>query len=120
MTKRNLILSPYFQYLLFRNWGQSFLCKFRFSYLPRIASRSRSSEMSRGWCKGKWAVMTGTTNGIGKEAALTLADVGVNLIMVVRNVEEAHNTTKEIKERLAGGGIRRRCDVGVSCRGYTP
>ena len=37
--------------------------------------------------KGKICVVTGSNSGIGKETALCLANMGANVVMVVRNQE---------------------------------
>ncbi|KAF8198042.1 3-ketoacyl-CoA reductase [Pholiota molesta] len=49
--------------------------------------------------KGAWAVVTGATDGIGKEFALQLAKAGFNIIVVARNQELLNQTANEIEEK---------------------
>ncbi len=50
--------------------------------------------------KGKVALVTGSSRGIGKAIALKLADNGVNIVVNhLRNKTKAHETEKEIKEK---------------------
>ncbi|KAF8971066.1 3-ketoacyl-CoA reductase [Flammula alnicola] len=46
--------------------------------------------------KGAWAVVTGATDGIGKEFALQLAKAGFNILVVARNQELLSQTAEEI------------------------
>lgn len=48
--------------------------------------------------KGAWAVVTGSTDGIGKEFALQLGKAGFNILLVARNVELLNSTAREIGE----------------------
>ncbi|XP_045135817.1 inactive hydroxysteroid dehydrogenase-like protein 1 [Portunus trituberculatus] len=45
---------------------------------------------------GRWAVVTGSTDGIGKEYAKELARRGVNLVLVSRTMEKLHKVSAEI------------------------
>ncbi|XP_066932953.1 very-long-chain 3-oxoacyl-CoA reductase-like [Clytia hemisphaerica] len=47
---------------------------------------------------GQWAVVTGCTDGIGKEYAKQLASQGLNVILISRNVEKLNQVASEIKE----------------------
>ncbi|KAF4620334.1 hypothetical protein D9613_000358 [Agrocybe pediades] len=49
--------------------------------------------------KGAWAVVTGATDGIGKEFAMQLAKAGFNIIVVARNKELLAQTTSEIETK---------------------
>ncbi|KAL9711653.1 hypothetical protein Ac2012v2_004724 [Leucoagaricus gongylophorus] len=49
--------------------------------------------------KGAWAVVTGSTDGIGKEFALQLGKAGFNVLLVARNLELLKNTAEEIEAR---------------------
>ncbi|MBQ9376075.1 MAG: SDR family oxidoreductase [Ruminococcus sp.] len=51
--------------------------------------------------KGKWALVTGASRGIGKLAATFLAEHGCNIIALSRSLEH----TKELKHELEGKGI---------------
>jgi len=46
---------------------------------------------------GKWAVITGSTDGIGKGYAKELANRGLNLFLISRNQSKLDDTAKEIK-----------------------
>lgn len=48
---------------------------------------------------GRWAVVTGCTDGIGKEYALQLAAKGLNIVLVARNAELLKTVSQEIEER---------------------
>ncbi|XP_072936700.1 inactive hydroxysteroid dehydrogenase-like protein 1 [Epargyreus clarus] len=50
---------------------------------------------------GPWAVITGSTDGIGKQYAMELAQRGINLVLVSRNPEKLRNVAGEI-EKLHG------------------
>ncbi|NWH56128.1 HSDL1 protein, partial [Geococcyx californianus] len=47
---------------------------------------------------GKWAVVTGSTDGIGKAYAEELAKRGVNIILISRNKEKLEAVSKSISE----------------------
>ncbi|KAJ3569603.1 hypothetical protein NP233_g4951 [Leucocoprinus birnbaumii] len=49
--------------------------------------------------KGAWAVVTGSTDGIGKEFALQLGKAGYNVLLVARNVELLKATAEEIESK---------------------
>lgn len=46
--------------------------------------------------KGAWAIVTGATDGIGKEFAFQLAKAGFNILIVARNQELLTQTAEEI------------------------
>ncbi|XP_063703996.1 very-long-chain 3-oxoacyl-CoA reductase-like [Culicoides brevitarsis] len=46
---------------------------------------------------GKWAVITGATDGIGKEYAKNLAKNGVNVVLISRTISKLEDVAKEIK-----------------------
>ncbi|KAL4712341.1 hypothetical protein ACJJTC_001502 [Scirpophaga incertulas] len=46
--------------------------------------------------KGKWALVTGCTDGIGKEYARQLAAKGCNIVLVSRNLQKLQATAAEI------------------------
>ncbi|KAK7280923.1 hypothetical protein RIF29_08498 [Crotalaria pallida] len=48
---------------------------------------------------GSWAIITGSTDGIGKAMALEFASKGLNLLLVGRNPLKLEATSKEIKEK---------------------
>ncbi|XP_076246625.1 inactive hydroxysteroid dehydrogenase-like protein 1 [Calliopsis andreniformis] len=45
---------------------------------------------------GEWAVVTGSTDGIGKAYAKELATRGINLVLISRNLEKLEKTRNEI------------------------
>uniref|UniRef100_T1HQA6 Uncharacterized protein n=1 Tax=Rhodnius prolixus TaxID=13249 RepID=T1HQA6_RHOPR len=47
---------------------------------------------------GQWAVITGSTDGIGKEFAKQLASKGMDICLISRNEEKLKNTAKEIED----------------------
>lgn len=49
--------------------------------------------------KGKYALVTGGTHGIGRSIALALADEGCNVAVCSRNKERIKNTVAQLKER---------------------
>ena len=55
--------------------------------------------------KGKYALITGGTHGIGRSIALALADEGCNVAVCSRNIERVEKTIAELKA------------VGVECLG---
>ncbi|XP_069957854.1 inactive hydroxysteroid dehydrogenase-like protein 1 isoform X3 [Cherax quadricarinatus] len=50
---------------------------------------------------GRWAVVTGATDGIGKAYATELAKNGMNIILVSRTQEKLENVAQEIRGRYA-------------------
>lgn len=50
---------------------------------------------------GKWALVTGATDGIGKEYARNLAKKGLNIILVSRTLSKLQTVAKEIEEEFA-------------------
>ncbi|XP_027336720.1 very-long-chain 3-oxoacyl-CoA reductase 1-like [Abrus precatorius] len=51
---------------------------------------------------GSWAIITGSTDGIGKALAFELASKGLNLLLVGRNSLKLEATLREIRERHGG------------------
>lgn len=47
---------------------------------------------------GSWAIITGSTDGIGKAMAFELASKGLNLLLVGRNPLKLEATSKEIRD----------------------
>ena len=43
-----------------------------------------------------WAVVTGSTDGIGKACAKHLARQGFNIVLIARNLEKLNATAKEL------------------------
>jgi NAD(P)-dependent dehydrogenase (short-subunit alcohol dehydrogenase family) len=51
--------------------------------------------------KGKWALVTGASRGVGKQIALGLAELGVNLVLHSR----ARTNTRVLEQELSGKGV---------------
>jgi 17beta-estradiol 17-dehydrogenase / very-long-chain 3-oxoacyl-CoA reductase len=57
----------------------------------------------KGGLKGRWAVVTGSTDGIGKAVALELSSKHkMNIVLVSRSGQKLHATAKEIADGAAG------------------
>ncbi|KAG9238936.1 hypothetical protein BJ875DRAFT_274490 [Amylocarpus encephaloides] len=56
--------------------------------------------------KGTWAVITGASDGIGKEYAIQLAQKGFNLVLVSRTESKLQNLAQEIEQKYAGAQIK--------------
>ncbi|KAF2673534.1 NAD(P)-binding protein [Microthyrium microscopicum] len=70
-----------------------------FSYLRLLASLFLlpGASLSKFGPKGSWAVVTGASDGIGKEFALQLARKGYNLVLVSRTQSKLESLATEIK-----------------------
>lgn len=60
--------------------------------------------------KGKFAIVTGASSGLGRQFALALAREGVNVAIVARRVERLESVKKEIEE-LGVQCYTHKCDV---------
>lgn len=49
---------------------------------------------------GSWAIVTGSTDGIGKAIAFELASKGLNLVLVGRNPSKLETISNEIREKF--------------------
>lgn len=49
---------------------------------------------------GSWAVVTGSTDGIGRAFAFKLAEKGLNLVLVSRNLAKLNTVSAEIQARF--------------------
>jgi 17beta-estradiol 17-dehydrogenase / very-long-chain 3-oxoacyl-CoA reductase len=74
------------------------------SFLRRnfLNFQSKISASELGAFKGSYAVVTGATDGIGKEYAMQLAGRGFNLLLISRNQERLNQTASEISAKYAG------------------
>lgn len=54
---------------------------------------------------GRVCLITGATNGIGKETALALAKMGANVVLVARSAAKGDATLAEIKQRSANDQV---------------
>ncbi|KAF7560928.1 hypothetical protein G7046_g3213 [Stylonectria norvegica] len=72
-----------------------------------LSSFVRSGTNLRKYGKpGTWAVVTGASDGLGKEYALQLASKGFNLILVSRTLSKLETLAKEIEQKFAGKSIQ--------------
>ncbi|KAK9509328.1 hypothetical protein O3M35_006669 [Rhynocoris fuscipes] len=55
---------------------------------------------------GQWAVITGSTDGIGERFAKELASKRINICLISRSEQKLQNTAKEIEERY---NVRTKC-----------
>lgn len=56
--------------------------------------------------KGTWAVITGASDGIGKEYAIQLAQKGFNLVLISRTASKLSTLSSEIEHKYAGSSIQ--------------
>jgi 17beta-estradiol 17-dehydrogenase / very-long-chain 3-oxoacyl-CoA reductase len=56
--------------------------------------------------KGTWAVVTGASDGIGKEYAIQLAQKGFNILLVSRTASKLETLSSEITTKYAGSAIQ--------------
>lgn len=56
--------------------------------------------------KGTWALVTGASDGIGKEYAIQLAQKGFNLVLVSRTASKLDTLASEIITKYAGSSIK--------------
>jgi 17beta-estradiol 17-dehydrogenase / very-long-chain 3-oxoacyl-CoA reductase len=59
---------------------------------------------------GSWAIITGSTDGIGKAMAFEFASKGLNIILVGRNPLKLETTSKEIIDKH-GGNVKVECVI---------
>ena len=52
---------------------------------------------------GKWALITGSTDGIGKAYAFALAKCNMNIVLVSRTQSKLDTTASELTERYPSG-----------------
>ncbi|KAI2579921.1 HSDL1 isoform 5, partial [Pan troglodytes] len=63
----------------------------RLHFIPRLGSRADLIKQY-----GRWAVVSGATDGIGKAYAEELASRGLNIILISRNEEKLQVVAKDI------------------------
>jgi 3-oxoacyl-[acyl-carrier protein] reductase len=61
--------------------------------------------------KGKNAIITGASRGIGKAIAMTLAKQGINVVIAARSEESLDETAKEIRKTTGVEVLSVLCDV---------
>ncbi len=50
-------------------------------------------------CGGKWALVTGSTDGIGKAYAFALAKRGLNIVLVSRSPYKLQNVAADLESK---------------------
>ena len=78
--------------------------------LMRLGRRVRGGVSLEGAVRGRIVMVTGASSGIGKSAAMKIADAGGTVLLVARTPEKLEATKEQIE---AGGGIAHihRCDL---------
>ncbi|KZF25377.1 estradiol 17-beta-dehydrogenase-like protein 12-b [Xylona heveae TC161] len=56
--------------------------------------------------KGSWAIVTGASDGIGKEYAIQLAQKGFNIVLISRTQSKLEALAQEIQTKYAGSAIQ--------------
>ncbi|KAI9877450.1 MAG: hypothetical protein M1830_003872 [Pleopsidium flavum] len=56
--------------------------------------------------KGTWAIVTGASDGIGKEFSIQLAQKGFNLCLISRTQSKLQTLAQEIETKYAGSAVR--------------
>ncbi|KAF7890150.1 hypothetical protein EAF00_008466 [Botryotinia globosa] len=56
--------------------------------------------------KGTWAIVTGASDGLGKEYAIQLAQKGFNIVLVSRTESKLQTLASEIQTKYAGSNIQ--------------
>ena len=70
-------------------WVVRLLLSFWRTFMGTECTTERYGENS-------WAVVTGSTDGIGKACAKHLARQGFNIVLISRNLQKLNNTAKEL------------------------
>jgi len=78
--------------------------------LMRLGRRIRGNVSLEGAVRGRVVMVTGASSGIGKSAAMKIADAGGTVLLVARTPEKLEATREQIE---AGGGLAyiHRCDL---------
>ncbi|XDG08976.1 hypothetical protein ABKA04_008591 [Annulohypoxylon sp. FPYF3050] len=71
----------------------------RFILSPNI---DKQKELRKYGKKGTWAVVTGASDGLGKEFATQLAAKGFNLILVSRTLSKLEALSQELEKKFSG------------------
>lgn len=85
--------------------GFLFVTRFIFKTFFDSIKGFRTHIWSRIWARdlakkyGKWAIVTGATDGIGLEYALLFAEKGLNVILIGRNQEKLDNVKQRIRQK---------------------
>lgn len=86
-----------------------FTCEFLYAlYVSFVRGGKNLKE-----CYGSWAIVTGSTDGIGKAMAFELAKKGMNLILISRSKDKLDAVHQEIVAKYA------KCEVRVLAIDYS-
>ncbi|GMH31095.1 hypothetical protein Nepgr_032938 [Nepenthes gracilis] len=105
VSSLELLLSSSSWVLLFSSLGFLFIFKHSISLLKWafISFLRQPKDLKK---YGSWALVTGSTDGIGKAFAFQLARTGLNLVLVSRNPEKLEAVSAEIRETFPETRIR--------------
>ena len=101
-------LGSWWAFLLLLDWLRKMgraLCRMVYPYwvAPVLWSRPRVLEHCSA---GDWAVVTGATDGIGKEYALELGRLGLNLVLIGRNESKLDKVKAAFQDALGEQEVR--------------
>jgi len=71
-----------------------------------LSSNSGTLQLRDFGPKGSWAIVTGASDGIGKEFSIQLAQKGFNLVLVSRTHTKLQTLAQEIETKYAGSAVR--------------
>ena len=77
------------------------LAKVGLFFTSWIYRRFLSSSLDVTKCGGNWALVTGSTDGIGKAYAFALAKRGLNIVLVSRTPFKLQNVAAEIEQKYS-------------------
>eukprot|EP01017_Pseudomicrothorax_dubius_P028482 TRINITY_DN3385_c0_g2_i3.p1 TRINITY_DN3385_c0_g2~~TRINITY_DN3385_c0_g2_i3.p1 ORF type:complete len:313 (-),score=77.40 TRINITY_DN3385_c0_g2_i3:99-1037(-) len=83
--------------------GLKSLCFLKTSFL---AFARREYNLQERYGRGSWAVVTGASDGIGKQYCLSLAQRGFNIVLIARNKTKLEAAESEIKTQSPGVSTR--------------
>uniref|UniRef100_A0A8C9Q689 Very-long-chain 3-oxoacyl-CoA reductase n=1 Tax=Spermophilus dauricus TaxID=99837 RepID=A0A8C9Q689_SPEDA len=93
---------PAASFLYWVGFGTVAYLSLRFSYSLYSALRvwGVGNEAGVGPALGEWAVVTGSTDGIGKAYAEELANHGMKVVLISRSQDKLNQVSSEIKEKF--------------------
>ncbi|CAI4214927.1 unnamed protein product [Parascedosporium putredinis] len=96
-----------FQLLLIGVGALSF-ARFLFSYLRGLVAifMLGGTNLRKYGKPGTWAVVTGASDGLGKEFAHQLASKGFNLVLVSRTLSKLETLAAELEEKYSAKGLQ--------------
>ncbi|KAL7934302.1 hypothetical protein V8C35DRAFT_302239 [Trichoderma chlorosporum] len=88
--------------------GALYLGSKLFSYLQLIlgALLLPGTNLRKYGKPGTWAVVTGASDGIGKEFAIQLAAKGFNLVLISRTQSKLDTMAKDLEQKFTGKGLQ--------------